>query len=250
MIFKTKTKDHQADKLNHCTTTINFIDKIGNCSALLSKKEFNAASRLVDFLGLPSHHDPPKNWDTLKALFYILKNNDLETPVLDAGSSANSAILKWLSLLEYKNLYACDIREKNTRYDKGRINFSVQDTAATNYPDNYFQAVTSISVIEHGVPLDRFAKEMHRILRPGGYLLVSTDYWSEFIDCSGIFPYGEENPEMKVFQPNEIENFCKIAESCGLSLCGPLDLKTEERAVRWDRVDREYTFAFIAFYKK
>lgn len=236
--------------LENCRIVFDFMSTISHCCALQSRLESQIASELVRYLGLPSHHDEQKNWDTLKALSYILRNDDLETPVLDAGSSANSAILKWLSLLGYTKLYACDIREKASRYDKGQIEFSVQDITSTDYPDKFFQAVTSISVIEHGAPLDRFVKEMHRILKPGGFLLVSTDYWSEFIDCSGIFPYGKENAEMKVFQPNELEEFCRMAESCGLSLCSPLNLKTKERAVRWDRVDREYTFAFIAFTKK
>ncbi|MCA8959884.1 MAG: methyltransferase domain-containing protein, partial [Planctomycetes bacterium] len=124
--------------------------------------------------------------------------------------------------------------------------FSVQDLSATNYPDGHFAAVTSISVIEHGVDLDAYLREMARVIRPGGWLLTSTDYWSEPIDCSGIFPYGEDQPEMKVFQPHEIEGLCKRAEEVGFRLVTPLGLTTHERAVRWERVDREYTFIYFA----
>jgi hypothetical protein len=55
--------------------------------------------------------------------------------------------------------------------------------------------------------------------------------------------------EMKVFSAAEIEALVRMAEGKGLSLCSALDLRTQERAVRWDRVDREYTFAFIALKK-
>lgn len=250
-VKKNKTVCPQAADFKYCCDVMNFLDTIGRCCALQSCAEIKAATDVTSLLGLPSHHDQQKNWDTIKSLYYILKNNDVESPVLDAGASANSAILKWLSLLGYQNLYACDIRPKNSdKYAQRSINFSVQDLTRTSYPDNFYQAVTSISVIEHGVPLDRFVKEMSRILKPGAFLLISTDYWSEPIDCKGIYPYGREMGEMKVFQRQELENFCQMAETNGLLLCSPLNLDTKERAVLWERVDREYTFAFIALRKR
>jgi SAM-dependent methyltransferase len=226
------------------------MSRIGHCCALQSRREGNASSRVVQWLGFPSHHDAQKNWDTLKAFYYILSLDDREAPVLDAGSSGDSAILKWLSLLGYQSLYACDLRPKSRKkYADRNINFSVQDLTGTNYPDHFFQAVTSISVIEHGVDLGKYIQEMSRILRPGGLLLTSTDYWSEPVDCRGIYPYGEEMGEMKVFQRHELEELVNMAEENGFKLCSPLNLDTRERAVRWDRVDREYSFAFIALRK-
>jgi SAM-dependent methyltransferase len=236
--------------LQECWGVLEFMERIQSCAALQSRAESDAASRIVAWLGLPSHHDPQKNWDTLKCLHYILALNDPAAPVLDAGASGKSKILQWLSLLGYPQLYACDIREKSVdAYAKRNVQFSVQDLTRTNYPDAFFQAITSISVIEHGVPLDRYVREMARVLRPGGLLLTSTDYWSEPVDCRGIYPYGEEMGEMKVFQRGEIEDFCALAEKSGFALCRPLDLDTRERVIRWDRVDREYTFAFVALRK-
>ena len=216
--------------------------------------ECQVASELVRFLDLPSHHDEQKNWDTLKCLHYILTYADESSPVLDAGASSGSVILSWLNHLGYTQMFACDIREPGKgnlkRYDEKNINFSLQDLTKTNFPDNFFQIITSISVIEHGVPLEEFCREQSRILRPGGYLLISTDYWSEHVDCSGIYPYGENMGEMKVFQSQELEDLCRTARSYDLHLSGELNLDTNEKAVRWDRVDREYTFAFLAFKKQ
>ena len=224
---------------------------IGGCCALQTAAESKAATENVKQFHLPSHHDPNKNWDTLKSLYYILEMNNALAPVFDAGASSDSIILKWLSMLGYSELYACDIRSRNAQTYKERgIKFSIQDFTRTNYPDNFFQAITAISVIEHGVPLNDFIAEMSRILCPGGVLLVSTDYWSEPVDCSGIYPYGKEMGEMKVFQVHEIETFCKMAREKELFLCSPLNLDTNEKVVRWERVDREYTFAFLAFRKK
>jgi SAM-dependent methyltransferase len=227
-----------------------FLPRIGFSCALQSRAEIDACSRLVACLGLPSHHDSQKNWDTLKSLFYIMGMNDSNAFILDAGSSGKSAILKWLSQIGFKNLYACDIRPKPAEnYQSLKVNFSVQDLTHTNYPGGTFHAVTCISVIEHGVNLAAFLTEMHRILKPGGLLLISTDFWPDPIDCTGIYPYGEAMGEMKVFTADELSGFARAAEGMGFALCSPLELRAAERAVRWDRVDREYTFAFIALRK-
>jgi SAM-dependent methyltransferase len=236
---------------DNCREILRFMGRVGASCALMSKAEIDASCQMVRWLGLPSHHDHQKNWDTLKALYHIMRLNDREGSILDAGSSGDSAILKWLNLMGFTKLYACDIRAKTgkQKYACRNIEFSVQDLTHTNYPDNFFMAVSCISVIEHGIDLPAYVHEMQRILRPGGVLLVSTDYWSSPVDCTGIYPYGQSMGEMKVFQPQEIHEFIHMAEASGLQVCGALDLQTRERAVRWDRVDREYTFAFFALQK-
>ena len=227
------------------------MNQIEQCGVLQYKKEYYAASKIVKWLGLPYHHDRQKNWDSLKTLYYILSEiHDLQSPILDAASGYHSAILRWLALLGYKNLFACDIRESRPfQYKLRNINFSVQDIIQTNYPDGFFQGVTCISVIEHNIQLDLFLQEMARILQSGGLLLLSTDYWSEPVDCSGIYPYGKEMGEMKIFTQDEIEIFVNMAEDKGFSLCTTLNLDTKERVIRWERVNREYTFLFMAFRK-
>lgn len=244
-LANTKTTYKQPLNVEQCHEILLFMAHLADCGVLQTRSEGKAASTIVDWLRLPSHHDSQKNWDTVKALFHILKLNAPELPVLDAGAGTDSVILKWLSKLGYRELYSCDIRPHITKKN-AHIHFSVQDITQTNYPDSLFQAVTCISVIEHGISIEAYLKEMSRILRPGGVLLTSTDYWSEPIDCRGIYPYGEKMGEMKVFQPHEIKKFCQTAERCGFSLCSQLKLNTTDRAVHWDRVNRDFTFAFIA----
>lgn len=226
------------------------VTALGSCCALQNKREIDICTKIVDSLGLPSHHDQQKNWDTLKSLFYLIRLDTKKDPILDAGSSTSSVILKWLDSLGFDSLHACDIRQSSSRgYSTDKIQFSVQDLTQTNYPDEFFGAITCISVIEHGVDITLFLEEMSRILKPSGYLLISTDYWSETVDCSGVYPYGLHMGQMKVFSPEEIQNISQQAQSCGFSLCCELDLSTAERAVRWGRTDREFTFFFMALEK-
>lgn len=220
------------------------------CEALKNSREMVASGRILDLLGLPSHHDSQKNWDGLKTIYYLLANSTPDAPILDGGSGWRSAVLNWLQLLGYTNLWACDrVPVKMEHYDANGIRFSVEDLGKTNYSDNSFAAISSVSVIEHGVSVKSFLTEMYRILKADGVLTVSTDYWSELIDCSGAFPYGEEYGAMKIFTPHEIEQMVRDAESVGFRLCAPIDYATEEKAVHWARMNKSYTFFFAAFRK-
>ncbi len=229
---------------------IDYLAHLRDCRPLQSRLETDAATALVESLGLPSHHDSQKNWDTFKCMSYIAAAGDLETPVLDAGSGARVVISRWLSQLGYKNVYACDVQgAQKDLYKSIGLKFSVQDLTATNYDDAMFQAVSCISVIEHNVPLQTFVAEMSRILKPGGVLAISTDYWSEPVDCSGIYPYGFDAGEMKIITPADMTEFADHARASGLELCEPLQFGTTDKAVRWERTDRDYTFMFAAFRK-
>ena len=246
--------DQGADNPALTAAIIDYAARLLECRPLQSRLEADAATVLVQRLGLPGHHDPQKNWDTFKAIAYVrtlTDRFDRFTPILDAGSGSRMVAPRWLRQLNYKNVYACDVQgAQKDVYKPLAIKFSVQDLTRTSYEDAFFQAVTCISVIEHNVPFEAFAGEMARVLKPGGLLLVSTDYWSEPIDCSGIYPYGLEAGEMRIIDPAALQHFADICRDQGLELCRPLQFDVTDKPVRWERVDRDYTFAFAAFRKR
>ena len=57
---------------------------------------------------------------------------------------------------------------------------TVQDLEKTNFNDNMFDFYIVV-VIEHGVNIQNYFKEMNRILKKDGILLTSTDYWPDKI---------------------------------------------------------------------
>ena len=122
--------------------------------------------------------------------------------------------------------------------------------SSTNYPNNFFDYVTSISVIEHGVNVNSFFSEVSRVLKPGGLFLVSTDYWEHKIKTSHKFPYGEKFGPMIVFDKEEVTEMIAHAESLGLILEGDWQAcKVKNKVIHWERMDEHYTFAFLAFRK-
>lgn len=207
-----------------------------------------AEQRVFD-IGLVPHYSRTKNWDFLKALAILVDEVPRDAPVLDAGSGAFSVILEWLDAAGYTDLSGCDyFVEREGRV--GRIHYSKQDLTRTTYPDLAFTGITCLSVIEHNVDLPRFLGEMHRILRPGGPLIVSTDYWPQKIDTTGIRPYGDEIGETRVFSEDELRAFVEGARAAGFEPVAPMRYVAQERAVEWAKIPEPYTFAFVAFRKR
>ena len=116
------------------SAVVDYLAHLMDCRPLQTRLETDAATALVESLGLPSHHDSQKNWDTFKCVAYIASTGDKETPVLDAGSGARVVAPRWLKQLGYKNVYACDMQgAQKDLYKNIGIHFSVQNLTETNY---------------------------------------------------------------------------------------------------------------------
>lgn len=231
---------------------------IPRSAALRWKCQMKAANIEVKLRGLHGHHDEQKNWDTLRCLKSIeryfsreLRRGRKSIRVLDAGCGAKPWILQWL-VDRNRNirLFACDrtpvtINRKLFRY----VDFSVQEMSSTSYEGAYFDAVTCISAIEHGVDTHTFFKEMARVLKVGGLLLISTDYWPTALETRTLFPYGEQYGPMRVFTKYEISDMIHDAERCGFMLMGSKRRATlsRQKVVLWKRMGMRYTFTFLSF---
>ena len=96
-----------------------------------------------------------------------------------------------------------------------------------------FDAITCLSVIEHGVNLKHYFREMSRILKPGGVLITSADYFEPKINTDEMRAYGTP---VTVFSKNDIEEALLIAEQYGLRLTSPLDYACKEKVINWERL--------------
>jgi SAM-dependent methyltransferase len=212
-------------------------------AVLQSRAEWRAAVAECRRLRLPLHHDRPKNWDALGALGAVLSQVGPDALVLDAGSARYSVLLPWLRLYGLTDLVGINL-EFGPEVRRGAVRFRYGDVTATDFPAETLDAVTCLSVIEHGVPVKAFLEEAARILRPGGVLCLSTDYDQEPPDTSGRFAYGVP---VKIFGPDDIRELVSHAEAFGLKLQGELSLEHAERAVRWKRMGLDYTFILLTF---
>ena len=194
-------------------------------------------------LKLPLHRDKPKNWDALGAVATVLNTLGRASSVLDAGSARYSSVLPWLRLFGLSDLVGNNL-EFGDDVRRDGVLFRYGDITKTDFPDGRFDAVTCMSVVEHGVPIEPFLAESARIIRPGGVLVVSTDYDQDPPDTTGVTAYGQP---VHIFSPDDIRDFVKTAEKHGLVLKGELALEHAERPVHWKRTGLDYTFIRLAF---
>ena len=123
--------------------------------------------------------DPRKSWDVLATLRLLEAERLQNETIVDFGAFA-SEILCCLHRAKFKRLVGIDSNPavKDMPFADA-IEWRVGDMMATGLTAGSAGAVTSISAIEHGFDLDRLLAEVARLLRPGGLLIGSTDYWPE-----------------------------------------------------------------------
>ncbi|MFX1279836.1 MAG: class I SAM-dependent methyltransferase [Promethearchaeota archaeon] len=216
-------------------TTLKTKIELEQAIDIIKKSKLNIKTNVIE-----------KNWDSLIALSTILQNTDRNAVILDAGGQLDSLILHWLFQFGYKNLSCLNLTFKK-RIKRGNIEFLSGDLTMTNFPNNYFDIITCISVIEHGVDKEKYFEEMHRILKKGGLLITSTDYWETKLETSNKYIY---NNPVYIFDKNSIQNLLEKAKSKGFQLFGPeVDLSCREKVVHWRRFNLKFTFLIFCLQK-
>ncbi|WP_300013427.1 class I SAM-dependent methyltransferase [Pseudonocardia sp.] len=210
---------------------------------LRTAAQWRAAAAECRRLRLPLHWDRPKNWDALGAVATVLDVVGRDGSVLDAGSARYSSVLPWLRLYGLTDLVGNNL-EFGAEVRRDGVRFQYGDITSTGFPHGRFDAVTCMSVIEHGVPVGPFLAESARILRPGGLLVISTDYDQDPPDVSGHRAYGQP---VRIFSPAGIRELVEIAGTHGLKIRGELTFDHSERPVHWKRTGLDYTFIRLAF---
>jgi SAM-dependent methyltransferase len=208
---------------------------------LRSHTEVNAAIAAIREAGLVPHQDAPKNWDGLVALGTILDRVPRRAAVLEMGAARYSPLLPWLYQYGYRSLVGIDlVYSRPSR--RGPIRYMPMDLTATSFDDRSFAAIACLSVIEHGVEVEAYLREAARLLRPGGVLVTSTDYWPTGTVVPRARAYGHP---VHVFDRPDIERFLAAASRRGFRPVVPVDLEAAERVVRWDRIGIDYTFLVV-----
>lgn len=215
-----------------------------NGTVLLNNQQVVIARNILAQSKLPLHHDTPKNWDNLVSMVNCLTHCKSDEPVLDVGATQESAFLPGLWRCGYTKLISLNLSQEHDELIGGVL-YRNGDITKTEYPDNYFGFVACLSVIEHGIDQNLFFAEVSRILRPGGYVCISTDYWKDPIDTTGIQMF---NADMTIFTPNDIDKMCKIAAMYGIKLTAKFNPTADQAVIH--NLGVNYTFAVLVFQKE
>jgi SAM-dependent methyltransferase len=206
--------------------------------ALLSRASVTEALMLLHEHGLPLHEDTPKNWDGLLATYHAARTTPRDALVLDAGAETYSAFLPGLARLGFTRLLGVNL-EFGAPARHGPIEYRFGNIECLSLPDASVGFAASLSVIEHGVDLPRFFAEMARVLLPGAFLFLSTDYWGPGMDTAGVEAYGAP---FRPFDAADVAAIADTARGCGLLPTEPVATEVAERVVHWKRMDLRYTF--------
>ncbi|MGH9967623.1 MAG: methyltransferase domain-containing protein [Pyrinomonadaceae bacterium] len=95
--------------------------------------------------------------------------------ILDVGC-ASGALLQALSKHSPKELIGVDTAECPVEFGKSKYHLDLrcETLESARFPDQYFDLVTLIDVIEHIEDLRAFVSELGRVAKPGGHVFVST----------------------------------------------------------------------------
>ena len=201
--------------------------------------------RRVRLLGGINIGDPSKSWDVLKTVQALEAELPKDASILDIGSFA-SELICILQKLGYQNLTGIDLDpriakmpnpQQNSRFVRGNF-------MQSEFPEESLDAVTAISVIEHGFDCKALLQRVSRILKPGGLFLASVDYWPDKIVTAGLNPFGLK---WNIFSRAELESLMATAAGVGLVPCGPTHYDSTDRTVKW--LGKAYTFAWFALRK-
>jgi len=185
-----------------------------------------------------------KSWDVLATLTFLEREIGKDEPVLDIGCYA-SEVLVALHELGYTSLTGADLNPDLARMPlQGAIRYETCNFMKTPFADASFQAITAISVIEHGFDEKALLTEMSRLLKPGGCFIASFDYWPEKIDTTDTTFFGME---WTIFSRQEVAAFIDHAVHHGLTLVGDRRFDAEEAVI--ETVGKRYTFGWLALRK-
>ncbi|GBD03406.1 Ubiquinone biosynthesis O-methyltransferase [bacterium HR19] len=154
-----------------------------------------------------------RHWEYSNAI--IFSQTESWMRILDAGGTGT--IFSYLLALLGCQTYTVDIDEskiKSAIFTSEKLGLKnifhlKQDIRQLEFPDNFFDRVFSISVIEHLEPetLGKAVKELARVLKPGGILTITFDYGNY---------YGEKFTPGSIKSPSDLKR--RIIDESGLEI--------------------------------
>ena len=117
-----------------------------------------------------------------------LLDKDATATLLDVGCDDGYWSLKDAESVGTTKVFGVDVVEERLAIanDKGVDAVKADITEGLPYEDNYFDVIVSNQVIEHVANIDKFCAEIFRLLKSGGYAIVSTENASSWVNVFAV----------------------------------------------------------------
>lgn len=211
------------------------------CEILKTKTEIDQSSRFLREQGLLLNDCDAKNWDLAHILPRMGHGN-----MLDMGCQGSIVLDNALRLGLTGEKVGIDLVELPPR---AGIQLIQGDLTDTRLPAGHFDYLTCLSVIEHGVDVKAFVRECARLLKPGGKLFLTFDYWNPKISTD-IYMFGLP---WTLFCRDDAENLIRECAASGLEIVAPMNWAQQDGVIRpgyWSPGNFSYTFGITEFVKQ
>ena len=208
---------------------------------LKTRNQIDEATRWLQRLDYQEHPISCKNWELSVILPAIGWG-----AILDMGADGSFI----LHNIENERRVGIDLAKvEGTNAAKG-AEYHQGDLMHTPFADGEFDVIVSQSVIEHNVDLDAFANETSRLLKNGGKLIVSFDYWPIPPDTSHVSLYGLP---WKILSETDVHSLIRLMSEKGLELSGNVDWSVGDAVINPQYCSPaqgiSYTFGILEFIK-
>lgn len=205
---------------------------------LRSNHQIEKARAFLDAFGWIRHGTPWKDWD-LSLVCPLLRDGNL----LDMGCYCSWVLPNAVRRGIAGEKWGIDLHPDIIKNPLPGCQYKVVDLCDTGFESQHFSIITCLSVIEHCVDFELFLRESSRLLRPGGLLLVTFDYWpSRWPDLPPIW---------KPLCREDVERLIDLAKANNLTLRLPMDWTIQDGPLFgdwWYPVKNVvYTFGAIEF---
>ena len=160
-------------------------------------------------------HNKLTNW----SLSYLnIKEDDI---ILDIGCGGGKTINKLAKIVRKGKVYGIDFSDASVKLsyklnkdyiNSGKVDIQKASVSRLPFPDNFFNIITAIETYFFWPDLDNDMKEVLRVLKPKGKLLIvseayknsenekSLNRWSKFSDTTDFMQYQTKEEFMYTFQ--------------------------------------------------
>lgn len=196
--------------------------------------------------GYVSHPISAKDYE-LRLVTEEIEDGDLLDMGADGSRVLHNAIIKGIK----GRKVGIDLSEATGDNKAEGAEYYKGDLMRTPFENDSFDTVVSLSTIEHDVDLELFAKEVSRLLRRKGKLIVSFDYWRQKVNTDGLKLYGLK---WNILNDVDVLSLVYACNSYGLQLTGDINWNTEDAVISPSYCspfpEISYTFGILEFKKQ
>jgi SAM-dependent methyltransferase len=197
---------------------------------VLNRRGKAVGVRLVRYTGKSPHFIHPKHLVETPGHDWYLAHLAAGDLVLDVGCANGAHTLKAAARVKRVVGMDYDVRQLQVAVATARRRgvgnmylFAWDLTRPFPFPDDAFDAVLFLDVIEHLEARQPVLGEIRRVVRPGGRLLVSgpnrESRWREHLRAAGLFPYQDEDHKIEYTRAE----FLSELEAAGFVMDGALE---------------------------